>query len=114
MKNVTIRAPEELVDEWDEEAGERGDNRSDYLRNMIALGRDYERLEADHEQDIEQLEARLDDLRRQLREANRRNDEVGELVEYVEDQRSMERQYREAGLLTRAKWKLTGMPSEES
>lgn len=114
MKNVTIRAEKDLVEEWDAEADEQGENRSDYLRNMIALGRQYEDLEADYEREIEELEARMDDLRRQLREANKRNDEVGEIVEYVEDQRSMERQYREAGLLTRAKWKLTGMPSEKS
>lgn len=47
-------------------------------------------------------------------------DEVTELVEYVDEQRELER-YRErrerlldqAGALTRAKWWLTGVPADE-
>ena len=111
--NVTIRAPEETVDEWDDEADARGMSRNQYLLEMIERGRDYERLESEHEDEIRHLEARIDDLQRQLRESNKRNDEVTELVEYVDSQRSYERQYRTAGLLTRAKWKLTGMPDPE-
>ena len=56
-------------------------------------------------------------LQRQLAATNSRIDEVTEIVEYVDEQRELER-YRErrermvdqAGVLTRAKWWLTGVP----
>lgn len=60
------------------------------------------------QQDLEHAEARRDELRRQLSAVNSRQEDVGELVEYVEEERS----YREAGLATRAKWWLFGKRSE--
>lgn len=35
MKPVTIRLDEELVDELDGEADERGTNRTEYVRNIL-------------------------------------------------------------------------------
>lgn len=68
----------------------------------------------------EALEARRDELQRQLTAVNSRQEDVTELVEYVEQQRDLER-YRarreqmidQAGMLTRWKWKLTGVPVNE-
>jgi len=43
-------------------------------------------------------------------------EENKELRRYVEDKRSVaqaEQEYRQASILTRAKWKITGMPSAE-
>jgi Arc/MetJ-type ribon-helix-helix transcriptional regulator len=68
----------------------------------------------DLEVELEQQEARADDLRRQLKAANGKNERMQELARYVEDERRVEQQWREAGLLTKAKWRLFGMPSEES
>ena len=67
-----------------------------------------------HELDLrlEQQEARADDLRHQLKTANPKNDRMQELANYVEDERRVEQQWREAGLLTKTKWRLFGMPSE--
>lgn len=78
-------------------------HRSDY-RDVDAL------LEAAAR--AEHAEARADDLRRQLREANRRSDDVDELVAYVEDERTAEQRRREATAIERARWWLFGMPSE--
>lgn len=68
----------------------------------------------DLEAELEQQEARADDLRRQLKAANAKNDRMQELARYVEDERRVEQQWREAGLLTKTKWRLFGMPTEES
>jgi hypothetical protein len=35
------------------------------------------------------------------------------LVRYVEQERTVEQQWREAGLWTRAKWKIFGMDTDE-
>lgn len=66
----------------------------------------------DLEDELEHQEARADDLRRQLKAANTTNDRMQSLARYVEDERRVEQQWREAGLLTKTKWRLFGMPSE--
>ena len=62
-------------------------------------------------QELESVRAERDDLRRQLRETNRRVDEHQELVEYVEEERSLqqaERERRNAAIWTRAKYWIFG------
>jgi hypothetical protein len=57
--------------------------------------------------ELEAVEAERDDLRRQLQEANRKQREVGELVEYVDEQREREHKRAEkedAPALKRAYW----------
>jgi Arc/MetJ-type ribon-helix-helix transcriptional regulator len=99
-------------------------NRVDELENELATvqeERDSAEAEADElrervddlETELEQQEARADDLRRQLKAANAKNDRMQELARYVEDERRVEQQWREAGLLTKTKWRLFGMPTEE-
>ena len=66
---------------------------------------------------MDELQNERNRLQRQLAVTNSRIDEVIELVEYVDEQRELER-YRErrermvdqAGVLTQAKWRLTGIP----
>jgi phage-related minor tail protein len=125
MESLPAKVDEDLrdaVEEWAEE--HTGGNTSKAVRRLLRRGLDYERLErghehvrariqAEHEKEVTHLEARADDLRRQLAQANKRNDEVTELVEYVEDERSTEQRRRQAGVLTRTKWWLTGMPDDE-
>lgn len=74
---------------------------------------EYERLT----ERVDELQNERDRLQRQLAATNSRIDEVTELVEYVDEQRELEcyRERRErmvdqAGVLTRAKWWLTGVP----
>ncbi|MDG5821836.1 hypothetical protein [Natronococcus sp. A-GB7] len=74
---------------------------------------EYERLT----ERVDELQNERNRLQRQLAVTNSRIDEVIELVEYVDEQRELER-YRErrermvdqAGVLTQAKWRLTGIP----
>jgi len=65
------------------------------------------------EADLEDEKNRADDLRRQLREANRQDENVGELVKYVENKRTLEQRRREASLSKRMKWWVFGMDTEK-
>lgn len=60
---------------------------------------------------VNELEARNDDLRRQLTEANAQNDHVDDLAEYVEGERElqrMERERRNAPIWKRVYWLIHG------
>lgn len=61
------------------------------LDELVAAADRVEELESE----LEHAEARQDDLRRQLQAANRRNEDHEELVEYVQDDRWMQRRRKE-------------------
>ena len=67
-----------------------------------------ERLESE----LEQAEARTEELRSKLVATSQKVEASNELVRVVEEEQSLEKRRAEAGALTRAKWWLTGMPSE--
>lgn len=120
---------EERIRDLEQELADRPDTADelDELREEVArlesvaddrdrLAEEVEELEAE----VDSLEARNRDLTNQLAESNRRIDGAAELVEYVEEERSLaqrreerEKQKDEAGVLKRAKWWLVGMPSEQ-
>jgi metal-responsive CopG/Arc/MetJ family transcriptional regulator len=79
------------------------------LDELLATANRVDELEAE----LEHQEARADDLRRQLQAANAKDERVQELAQYVEKEQRVEQQWREAGLLTKTKWRLLGMPSED-
>ena len=103
------------------------ENENEQLRRQITALDDrleeHSELEDEYvelKEEYDALEARRDELQRQLAAVNSRQEDVTELVEYVEQQRDLER-YRarreqmidQAGILTRWKWKLTGVPVNE-
>lgn len=105
---VTLRAEDlEVLEDVDE------DNRSASMRAVLDEYRELRDRVDDLEDELDQERARAEDLRRQLREVNAREDDVAELAEYVEEERELERRYREAGIVTRARWWLTGMDFDE-
>ena len=117
MRSISLRLPEDLVDELDEEADDRGVARSEYVREVLRKRHDAHELR----EELEQAEARVEDLRRQLSAVNAREENVGELVEYVESEKRLteRRERREAmrataGVATRFRWWLTGGPDVES
>jgi uncharacterized protein YlxW (UPF0749 family) len=67
----------------------------------------------DAQERAESLEARVEELRNELAAANRRIDSANELVEWAEESRSLEQRRAQAGIVTRAKWWIAGMPDEE-
>ena len=99
MRSISIKIPEDTDEALDAVAREEHDgNRSEAIRALIDKGLRYD----DRVTDLEIENERLHRERRQLLEQREENQE---LVRYVEGERS----WREAGLLRRAKWWLTGM-----
>ena len=104
----TVRVRDEDLEEEIERFREESDlNKSEAIVTLVERGLR-----------LDQVEARRDDLRRQLREANARDDDLDELVEYVEEEKSLRNEERErqrmkeeAWFGRRWKWKITGMPS---
>lgn len=62
---------------------------------------------------VDHAEARAEELRRQVQAERERQEQVGELVEYVETEKSMQERKAEAGIVTRAKWWAFGMDREK-
>ncbi|MDG5821635.1 hypothetical protein [Natronococcus sp. A-GB7] len=112
MPRLTITITDEQAEILEGKTGDGGEyeSKSEAVRTFIT---EYERLT----ERVDELQNERDRLQRQLAATNSRIDEVTELVEYVDEQRELER-YRErrermvdqAGVLTRAKWWLTGVP----
>ncbi|WP_254547486.1 ribbon-helix-helix domain-containing protein [Halomarina pelagica] len=110
MQQITVRLPERTLAEVDREAAKAGASRSEYIREVLASRDD----SPEHEQEVEGLRTEVDRLRRQLAAANSRIDASNELVRAVEREQSLAERKAQAGLVTRAKWWLTGMPSSSS
>lgn len=90
-KTVTVRMEEDVVETLEQEAEQREMTRSEYLREIID-----ERHRADDlVDDVEQAEAKVDDLRRQLATVRAREDDVDELVAYVEEEKSLQEREQE-------------------
>jgi predicted DNA-binding protein len=107
MKNVTVRLSDETVETLDEEADDLDLSRAEYLRELIQKGRDYQATE----DELEATQNEVERLHRQLQATNARQEDVGELVEYVEQEKSLkerERERRDAPLWRRARWFLFG------
>ena len=102
MSRLTISITDDEAEMINENVGdsEAYESKSAFVRECIQR---YERTT--------ELEAQVEDLRRQLREANRRNDEVQELAEYVDREKQLqvdEREKRNAPLLKRIEWFVFG------
>lgn len=108
---MTVSLREEQA-EWIEANigdGKQYESKSDAIRTIIDR---HEELQFE----VDNLRQENKQLRDQLAATNQRIDEVNDLVEYVDEQRTLEqsRERREerraqAGVLTRAKWWLVGM-----
>lgn len=108
-EKISVTLDPNQVREISDLVGNEYASRSEAVRNLIDKGLRYDDLETER-----------DRLQRQLTATNVRQDDVTELVEYIEEEREMGR-YRErrqrkidqANILTRTKWKLTGVPVEK-
>lgn len=103
MENLPAKVPEELLERIEEYADDHHDgNRSEAVRELLRRGLEYDEIERDR-----------DRLERQYRQLIERQEERQELVRYVEQERTLEEKRRRAGVVTRAKWWLRGMPDDE-
>lgn len=102
MGRLSVSLTDEQL-EWIERKVEEGngyESKSELVRECI------------HRYDqVDELEATVNDLRNQLQAANRENENVNELAEYVQGERELQREERErrrAPLMTRVKWLIWG------
>lgn len=121
MQPTTVRLDDETLAEVDTEAKEQGLSRSDYIRELIKTRHDYDRLQNDYEEQLRDYEQTIERLQNEKRLILEQREEHTELVEYVEEERSMQRRREDreqrraqAGVLTRTKWWLTGMPDDDA
>jgi len=100
---VTLRQDQiEYVDSLESPDGEASYNRSEAMRMVI-----------DSYEDSQNLQAKVDDLRRQLTEANRRDEEHQSLAEFADRTRELQRnelERKQAPLIQRVKWLIYGYP----
>lgn len=83
MQPVTIRLRADLKESLEEEAGECGVSFSEYVRELIDRGREYEELEAE----IDSRRARIEELEEQLARRSQIEERVDELALEVREGR---------------------------
>jgi len=106
MKRVTVSLEEPQLDTLDEiQEEENIDSRSEALRELF---RRYEELN----QEYETLHNQYEESEQKLKKVLEQQEEHTELVEYVQDERTAEQRWREAGIGKRLKWKIFGMETD--
>lgn len=123
MQNITLRVSEDMVESLDKEADEHEVSRSEYVRDIFASRDDESALVDEYERKIDEYERKMDELQTQVERLEREKllileerEEKQELVEFVEQERSLRekeaeerRRQRQAGIMTRSKWWIFGM-----
>jgi hypothetical protein len=107
MSRITFTADEKhesIVEEVEAEEGV--ESRAEAVRRCITR---YANLQ----KDVEELRDELDRVKEEKRLILDDREERQELVKYVKDERTAEQRMREAGILTRTRWRLFGMDTEE-
>lgn len=125
---TSVSLNEELTSYVAEVSSSAGENDAEAIREALRHAREQDGrvndLEAERdrlhervdelESELKHREARVEDLRQQLKEANSKDEKLDELARYVERERTVEQRWREAGIGTRLKWRVFGMPTDET
>jgi len=116
---TSVSLDTELASYVREVASSVDDNNAEAIRDALRHGREQADRAAELEAETERLRQRIDDLeaerdrlQAEKQEVLEQREEQTELVEYVQQERAVERQWREAGLATRMKWRVLGMPTD--
>lgn len=96
---ITVVIDDELLEQVDEYGDD--DNRSETVRELLRKGLDYD-------DDLADKENQIDRLNRKVAAIQSRREEHQELVEYVENQKQLQRDKQTASAVERAKWFLFG------
>lgn len=109
MEQITVRIPEHTLEELDHEAEAEGGvaSRSEYIRQIIDQRNDDEKAA-----ELERLRTQVERLQNEKQLILQEREEKSELVAYVEEERSAEQRWRQAGLGTKLKWRVFGMPED--
>ncbi|MFC6764025.1 ribbon-helix-helix protein, CopG family [Natrinema soli] len=121
MEPITLRLSTDTLDDVDNEAEEQGLSRAEYLREIVENRHEHEEIRSEYEaklsgyeEKLSELETEVKRLRNEKRLILEQREENTELVEYVETEKSLTERKAQAGIVTRAKWLITGMPTEEA
>ena len=115
MRQITVRLPDDMIEELDREADERAfDSRAGRIREVLA-DRDADpelQTEVDELRDeCERLRTEVERLQRERRQILEQREEHTDLVTVVERQQSLQEQRAQASIFRKMKWAITGMPS---
>ena len=127
MEQITVRIPADTLTSVESEADEHGVSRSQFIRDALATavghgehGPSNDQV-AELETEITELEQTVERLRNEKQTLIAQREEHTELVEYVEEERSIRerdaerrREREQAGVFSRAKWWLVGRPAEDT
>ena len=115
MQQITLRLPEDVLEDVEAEAEDAGASRSEYLRDVVESrnehGEDAKRLREDAErlrEEADELRAHVERLRNEKRQILAQREENQELVKYVEQERTLQEERLRASVFTRAKWWVLG------
>jgi Arc/MetJ-type ribon-helix-helix transcriptional regulator len=136
MPRITVTISDALDEHLEEQSGdgEEFGSKSEVMRHLAEHGREAAELrdrvdeleselaDAREQRDelqeradrVEDLETELERVKNEKRLLLEQREEKKELVRYVERERDVEERWRKAGVLTKTKWKLFGMPDEDS
>lgn len=81
MEPLTIRIPEDMRESLDTEAGDADVSTSEYVRQLIRKGREYDELA----ERLDAKEARIDDLETQLARRSQLEEKVEALPDKIRD-----------------------------
>jgi DNA repair exonuclease SbcCD ATPase subunit len=113
MKPLTIRIHEDTKQSLEEEAAEYDVSVSEYVRQLIEKGREYDDL-ADR---LDSREERIAELESQLARRSQIEEKIENLPDKMRDaetyQERRQRLLDRASVGQRLKWKLTGVPVDE-
>jgi predicted nucleic acid-binding Zn-ribbon protein len=118
---TSVSLDDELASYVDETSSSAGENNAEAIRETLRHARDQadrvDDLEAETDrlqERVDELEAELDRVKNEKRLLLEEREEKKELVRYAEDQRTRAERKDSAPIWTRAKWKVFGMPSDET
>jgi Arc/MetJ-type ribon-helix-helix transcriptional regulator len=107
MQRVTVTLePEQLETISDVQEEGKAESKSEAVRHII------QRYE-EQQQEYEELHTEYERVKNEKKTIIEQREENTELVEYVEREKDMQERYREAGIMTKAKWAIFGMDSSD-
>ncbi len=113
MEPLTIRIRKQTKESLEAEAGEYDVSVSEYVRELIDKGREYDDLR----ERLESREDRIEELESQLRERSRVEEKIEDLPDKIRERETyQERRQRlldQASLSERLRWAITGVPVEQ-
>lgn len=114
MKRITPQVRPEHVEliERVQDEGEGDISDAEAVRRIFDRAMQYEAEVERLESELEQTKARVEEMRSKLVATTEKVEASNELVRVVEEEQSLQSRRAQAGVLTRAKWWLTGMPDE--